>query len=320
MGYNVENYRTVRATLEERRTSAVKEAELRKRALHAESPELFRIDAALSETGRKLFRAACMGGEGLSDRLRELRQENEALLSKRKELLRAIALPEDYTDVHYTCKDCLDTGFVGTKMCSCMRILLAEAGFRSSGLGNLIDRQSFDNFSFDYYAEDRETLSLMRYAYNECKEYAEGFTVGNGNLLLMGGTGLGKTHLSTAIARRVIERGYDVLYESAPNVFSAFEYDRFRARGDEASRSERYMNAELLIIDDLGTEMPTQFSISCLYNLINTRLNRGKSTIVSTNLSENELSRTYDARITSRLFGEYKILLFRGQDVRKQKL
>ena len=320
MGYNVENYRAVRATLEERRMNAEAEAEARKRALHAESEELCRIDAALSETGRRIFRIACTGGSDLSARIQELREENEALVAERHALLRSLALPEDYTDVHYTCPLCLDTGFVETRMCDCMRRLLAEAGFRSSGLGNLIDRQSFDNFSFEYYAGDRDALALMRYAYKECKDYAEGFSVGGGNLLLMGGTGLGKTHLSTAIARRVIERGYDVLYESAPNVFADFEYDRFRARGDAPSRADKYMNAELLILDDLGTEMPTQFSVSCLYNLINTRLNRGRSTVISTNLSENELASTYDARITSRLFGEYKILLFRGQDVRKQRL
>lgn len=319
MGYNAENYRAVRARIEERRMKAVQDAEAKKRALHAESPELCRLDAALSETGRKLFRTACMGGSDLAEKVQALRAENEAMLLKRRELLAAIALPADYTDVHYTCERCLDTGFVGTKMCECMRRLLIEAGFRSSGLGNLIDRQSFENFSFSYYESDRDTLTLMRYAYSECKGFAENFSVGNGNLLLMGGTGLGKTHLSTAIARRVIEKGYDVLYESAPNVFGDFEYDRFRARGDEPSRSEKYMNAELLILDDLGTEMSTQFSVSCLYNLVNTRLNRGRSTVISTNLSENELSRTYDDRITSRLFGEYKILLFRGQDIRKQK-
>ncbi len=319
MGYNAENYRNVRAAIEERRMKAVQDAEARKRALHAESPALCRLDGLLSETGRRLFRTACMGGSDLAERIQALREENEALVAERRALLVSLALPEDYTDVKYTCKECLDTGFVGTKMCECMRRLLVEAGFRSSGLGNLIDRQSFDNFSFDYYSEDRETLALMRYAYNECKAYADNFSVGNGNLLLMGGTGLGKTHLSTAIARRVIEKGYDVLYESAPNVFADFEYDRFRARGDEPSRGEKYMNAELLILDDLGTEMSTQFSVSCLYNLVNTRLNRGKSTVVSTNLSENELPRTYDDRITSRFFGEYKILLFRGQDIRKQK-
>ncbi len=320
MSYNAENYRRVRRMLEERRLSAVREADTRLAALHAACPPVAEIDRRLAATGRKLFRVACLGGDDLAARVDALKQENLALVDARNAELKKIGLPPDYTDVHYTCPQCMDTGFTDTKMCDCMRRALVEEGFRSSGIGALIDRQNFDNFSFEYYKEDKDALNLVRYAYDECRRYAEEFRPGAGNLLLMGGTGLGKTHLSTAVARRVIERGFDVQYESAQNIFSAFEYDRFRSRGDDPSRSEKYMTCELLIMDDLGTEMQTPFTLSCLYNLLNTRLCRGNSTLINTNLTEKEIFSRYEDRITSRLLGEFKLLLLRGQDIRKQRL
>ncbi len=320
MSYNAETYRHVRRLLEERRLSAIRTAEERTRNLHTALPALAEIDRALAGTGRRLFGEACRGGADLDARLAALRRENESLVEKRRALLVENGYREDETEVHYTCPLCMDTGFVDTKMCDCMRKEMVKEGMRRSGLGSLIDRQSFDNFSLSFYSDTKENLALARYALDSCRDFAENFRVGEKNLLLIGGTGLGKTHLSTAMARRVIERGFYVLYESAQNLFSDFEYDRFRARGDEEPRSEKYFSADLLILDDLGTEMMTQFSVSCFYNLLSTRLNRGKSTVVSTNLDEAGIRAAYDDRITSRLFGEFQVLLFRGEDIRKQKL
>ncbi len=320
MSYNAETYRHARRVIEERRQNAVARAEERTRVLHSALPRLAEIDRALAATGRKIFGEACRGGEDLPERIDALKRENEALVAERKALLTKNGYDENETEVNYTCMHCLDTGFVDTRMCECLRKEMITEGMRRSGLGGLIDRQSFENFSLSYYAASKENLALARYAYDTAKEYADTFRVGERNLLFIGGTGLGKTHLSTAIARRVIEKGFYVLYESAQNIFSDFEYDRFRARGDEAPRAEKYFSADLLILDDLGTEMMTQFSVSCLYNLLSTRLNRGKSTVVSTNLDERGIRDAYDDRITSRLFGEFQVLLFRGEDVRKQKL
>lgn len=320
MGYSAENYRAAKEIIEKRRTDAIAESERRRAELHAAAPEAAEIDRALRQTGMALFRAACEGGKDSPAFLRVM-QENAALLEARAALLDALGLPRDYTEVHYTCTACGDSGYVDIKMCSCLRRELTLAGFRSSGLGALLDSQTFENFSLDYYRSDPKNLRLMERNLAIARAYADNFTPNAGNLLFFGRTGLGKTHLSTAIARVAIERGYDVRYDSAQNVFADFEHERFRARRDEESvRTEKYFACDLLILDDIGTEPTTSFTLACFYNIINSRLIAGRPTIISTNLSEEELEKRYDDRIVSRLFGEYQPLIFVGEDIRRQKL
>ena len=161
----------------------------------------------------------------------------------------------------------------------------------------------------------------MKDNYKKLYDYAEGFNGADNSILLVGGTGLGKTHLTTAVARKLIDRGYDVVYECAQNIFSDFDKDRFIDRfGGEEPVSYKYLDCDLLIIDDLGAEMVSAFSVSCLYNIINTRLNKGKPIIISTNLSSTEIRRLYQDRITSRLFSEFMIHPFTGTDYRRKKL
>ena len=321
MGYNIENYRKVRKMLEERRLEAVRTAETRTERIHAASPEIAEIDRALATTGMQLFREATAGGANIAERIAKVRADHENLRAVRADLLASMGLAADYTEPAYACKACRDTGFVDAVMCGCMRQALIAEGIRSSGLGALYNRQSFENFSLRYYdtsAEDRERAS---YALERARAYAEGFGPESGNLLLMGPTGLGKTHLSTAIARTVIERGYDVVYETMQNVISDFEYDRFKSGyGETEQRGERYLACELLILDDLGTEQTNSFVVSTLYHLLNTRLNHGRSTVINTNVGGEELRERYSDRVTSRLLGEYEILLFSGHDIRMQRL
>ena len=322
MGYNIENYRKVKETLEKSRTDALQKASERRGALHLSAPEIAAIDKALSSTGMQLFRAATEGGEGLSDRIAAIKAEHEALRVRRASLLAELGYPADYTEPTYACKRCNDTGFFEAKMCDCMKEALILEGIRSSGLGRLIDRQRFENFSLDYYKNAPEHHERAKYALQRTKAYAEEFGAEAKNLLLMGPTGLGKTHLSTALARRVIERGFDVAYESVQDLLMDFEYDRFKSGyGENSKRAERYLGCELLILDDLGTEQTNQFVITSLYHLINTRINQGKSTVVSTNLiGDRELRERYGDRICSRLLGEFEILLLSGTDIRMQKL
>ena len=153
------------------------------------------------------------------------------------------------------------------------------------------------------------------------KSYAEDFTANSGrNLALFGETGLGKTHLSSALACRIIERGFDVVYSTAVGMVTDFENKRFGYGGADHVDVDKYLNCELLVIDDLGSELINQFTVSCLYNVINTRINKQLSTVISTNLSRNDFRQKYWDRITSRIFGEYNIMLFTGTDVRAQKL
>jgi DNA replication protein DnaC len=277
------------------------------------SPEIAAIDEELRNTGMLIFRTACDGGD-----ITALRERNLALNKRRREIILSLGYPEDYTQVHYTCKTCSDTGFAGTKMCQCLKEKLIMMNIQSSGMGNLINKQSFDNFSLEVYKNNPDNYARMERNFKIAKNYADKFASHSGNLLLIGTTGTGKTHLSTAIAKRVIQQGFDVLYDSTQNILNDFERDKFRSGYNQTeSASEKYLECDLLIIDDLGAEFSTQFSVSALYNLINTRQNKGLSTIISTNLSAGELAAKYEGRIYSRIIGaDYTVLRFEGEDRR----
>ena len=324
MGYNVNNYKRIKQEFSEKHFRAIDLAEIREAELHAKFPDLVSIDRALSETGFKIIDAAsCYSGERLEEEINRLKDENLALQNDRAEFLKANGYPADYTSPRFDCHICKDTGYDGIKMCQCMREALAMAGYESSGIGRLIEMQSFDSFEPSYQAEDSRAHETLKSILAICREYSEQFPDFKYKcLLFIGATGLGKTHLSTAIAKRVIERGHDVVYDTAQNIFSDFEYERFgRSYNNvEEPRTSKYFDCDLLIIDDLGTELTNQFTISCLYNIINTRINNGKGIIINTNLSKDELRKRYADRITSRLFGEFLPLLFLGRDVREKKL
>ncbi len=312
--YSYENYAKVKAEIERRRTEARATADARSAMLRDISPEINEIDGELSGTGLLLFKTACAGGD-----ITPLRERNQLLVAKRRELIKALGYPEDYTDVHYTCSLCSDSGFIdGAKMCSCFREALVKATIASSGMGHLIDKQCFDNFDLDWYKNDPKVYEQMTAIVAAAKSYVKSFRSKKGNLLLLGSTGTGKTHISTAIASEIISMGYDVVYDSAQNIISDFEYDKFKnGYGKEENRSEKYLECDLLIIDDLGTEFGGAFTVSCLYNLLNTRQNRGLATIISSNLSSNELLEKYDGRIYSRMFGTgCRVLVFNGRDHR----
>lgn len=321
MAFSMENYKYVQDTLARRRTEAEDRARRNTARVYAACEEIREIDRKLSMTGLALVRAAMDRAPDVRERVEALKEENLALQARRAELLAAMGLPENYTAVVPVCALCRDAGHVESgAMCTCMRQLLIEAGYRSSGLGSLLEKQSFANFSLHFY--EGEALRFATVALERAKEFAESFDKTGQNLLFMGGTGLGKTHLSTAIAKRAIERGFDVVYETAQNVISDFEHDRFKSgygESTEVPRSEKYFACDLLIIDDLGVEMSNQFTLSALYNVINTRINLGKSMLVNTNLGQKALLERYDERITSRLFGEFNPYLFRGTDIRLQK-
>lgn len=325
MGYNKENFKRIRAEYETKTFRAQAEADTRREELYACIPELRALDRSLSEFGLRIMKAAL--SEGDTERhVAALRAENERVNRARKALLERNGFPADYSEPKYECDACRDTGYVGIKMCECMRRSLVEAGMQSSGLGSLMQKQSFENFSMDYYRTNADHLRIMEDNYRYLYRYAHNFKIEDGkspeSVLFLGGTGLGKTHLSTAIARVVTERGYDVFYNSAVGMISDFESRRFGnglAMGNVEDTSA-YIECDLLIIDDLGTEVVNQFTTSCLYYVLNTRLNLQKSTIISTNLVPADLRKIYSDRIASRLTGEFHLVPFYGVDVRKQKL
>ncbi len=311
--YTHDNYRKVKEIIEARRLAAIAESDARCAEIALRSEEIRKIDAELRGTGLLLFKTACAGGD-----IAPIRERNAELTRRRGEELLKLGLTEDYTEPKYTCEKCSDTGFSGAVRCSCFRELLITENIKSSGMGNLILKQSFDNFDLSRYKENKETFERMRNNLKDAREFAESFESDASTLLFIGKTGTGKTHISTAIARTVIEKGYAVLYDSAQNIIAAFEHDRFKSGyGPYEPQGDKYNECDLLIIDDLGTEFVNQFTVSCLYNIINTRQNAGKKTIISTNLSPDELTQKYDDRICSRIVGcDSKIFAFEGKDMR----
>lgn len=321
MGYNQDNYRRIREEYETKYLKAQEAAEARRQEIYLAIPEIREADKQMNGLGLEIMKAALSGSP--EDAIRALKEKNLALRQARGEILKAHGYPENYTDIQYECPLCADTGFVDCKMCVCMKKKIVAAGYESSGMADLLKTQSFENFSLDFYKNDPAALRRMEQILRIMQDYAEHFTSDKGeSLVLFGGTGLGKTHLSTAVARAVIDKGYDVFYTGAVNMLSDFEYQRFgnSMTGDVGQDTSRYFSCDLLIIDDLGTEVTNQFTTSVLYNVINTRLNRKKATIISSNLAQADFRSRYWDRITSRVLGEYTVLPFLGTDVRSQKL
>ncbi len=312
--------------LEEKRVS--REQDARHRALLAEekNPELHALGLKMRAVSIRILEESMRGGKDLLKRIDKIREENVTTQKKYGDLLEEMGLPRDHTKPKRDCPLCHDSGFVDGMMCTCLKREVVLAGYRASGIAKLLSKQTFENFDLSFYS--KALLEGKRYSprdvmeeiFSFCKNYAENFTTESPSLLFIGGTGLGKTHLSTAIAGKVIEKGYDVVYETAPAVAAVFEKERFENEED-AEGTKRLFEAELLILDDLGTEASSKAGIAAIYRLINHRASvLGLPTIISTNLSYRQLEKQYDTAILSRLLGEFQVKLFQGSDIRMAKL
>ena len=329
MGYDANVLRRATQRLEQGRRERREQVEGLRRDAYARQPKLERLDRQLQQTMAQLVAAALRQGEDPARAVREVRERNLAIQQERAVLLGALGLPEDALDDKPACPLCGDTGWQGAKMCRCLRELCARE--QIAELSKLLDlgEQSFDTFRMDYYSQSpwpggtspRENMELV---YEVCLNYAQKFgRFPIRNLFLTGAPGLGKTFLSACIARTVSEKGHSVVYDTAGNIFAQFEARKFQrdsADGQEArDETRRYLNCDLLILDDLGSELVTQFTQSALYELVNSRLVGEKHTVISTNLTLEEAARRYPPQIASRLEGEYHALHFFGDDIRLLK-
>ncbi len=296
--------------------------------------EIYGKDARVEELDR-LLRSSVAEAAALALRhgsdpegaVAAIQEKNLSWQDERAKRIAALGYPRGCIDETPACPLCSDRGYVGTKPCSCLLKLYKEE--QRKELSRLLDLQGerFDAFQLRYYdAFDPVTGSSPRRHMESvrqiCRKFAENFTPGSGSLFLTGAPGLGKTFLSACIASTVAEKGYSVVYDTAVNVVSYFEEARFGRRGEpeEAQADvQRCLHCDLLILDDLGTEMNTSFSVSAIYEVLNTRLREGRSTVVSSNLGLEEISRRYTPQIASRLAGSYKELKFYGRDIRLQK-
>lgn len=296
----------------------------RQQQLFAREPELADIDRRLRGTMSQIITRALQRGQDPVPAIHAIRDENLALQRRRGELLTAMGCPADYLEEKPRCARCGDAGFLPDgSMCACLRSYYARE--QIAELSHMLDigSQSFDTFRLDYYSTDRGGLprsprEAAQRNLEICQSFARDFRPGKQNLLLFGAPGLGKTFLSACIARVVSEDGFSVVYDTAGHIFSQFEAAKFRRDDvDEPDESvERCMACDLLILDDLGSELTTQFTQSALYELINGRLVGGKRTVISSNLSMEEAAVRYSPQIASRLEGEYHLLHFFGEDIR----
>lgn len=298
----------------------LQEQENRLRRIYLRIPEIESIDAQLRSHMTELVRLTISRDEKLKARLEALEKENLELQARRTELLVGNGYAEDWLEPIFSCPHCRDTGYIDGKICSCLRRLYNKELTDELGVLLRSGDECFDSFDLSLYGEDR---FAMEFVFNTCRAYANEFSQSSMNMLFQGGTGLGKTFLSACIARVVAEKGFSVCYDTAVSALEAFEMRKF-ARDIEAAdkasvKVSRMLDCDLMILDDLGTEMTTSVSVSALYTLINTRLVNGKTTIISTNLTDDELRRRYTPQICSRIDGEFTKLPFMGQDIRKIK-
>lgn len=307
---------TVTEALQEKsrlQAEAETKADQRTRALHRALPELKTLDEQLSAFGPALVKAVIGKDPGA---MKQLESENRALQAKRRQLLTENGYRPDEDEPLYACKRCRDSGYVNLKLCDCVRSLVAMDRYTSAGLGKGLSGKTFENFSLRFYLE--EDRKHMETVLSICRSYAEQFDENARPLLFIGKTGLGKTHLSAAIAATVAKKGYDVLYETAQKLFDRYEAARFGR--DSSGMTERYESCDLLLIDDLGTECGSQYASSAFFNLLNTRLLNGQPIIINTNLNRPQLEKAYGERVLSRLLGDFRVLRFVGTDVRMQKV
>ena len=297
--------------------------------VYARLPRVAQIDRIIAGSfAEAAFAALDSGSANPEEALRSIALKNLGLQAERAELMTEAGFSPDCLDEKPRCEKCSDRGFYGTKPCVCLMELYKEEQRKELSELLKLGEETFDSFNLDYYSDrpgkdgvvPRDKMEVI---YEICLQYARRFGDDRENLFMTGGPGLGKTFLSTCIAKVVSESGFSVVYDTAVNVFARFEEERFsRAYTDmDALRADldRYMNCELLILDDLGTEMTTSFTISALYDLVNTRLRTGRKTIINSNLSIDEIRRRYSVQIASRLQGEYTVLSFVGQDIRQRK-
>ena len=324
MAYSKEVVRRARQRLQQAKADRESENLQNLQVAYREIPRIKEIDTMLRRSMALAAQAVFTQGGDARLAMEEVKQANLALQQERQQLVH-LYFEEGYLDDSPICDQCGGSGYVGATMCECLAELCRQEQKKELTFLN-VGRETFDQFRLDYYPEGYDPKigashrAIMERNFKVCKSYAHQFSLKSGNLLFNGGTGLGKTFLSACIARTVADRGFSVVYESAGHLFSKLERAKFS--GDEEAKAEvkKYTACDLLIIDDLGTEMPGQFVTSALYNLVNDRLLAGKPMVISTNLNVmEELPKRYSPQVVSRLQGSFKLMPFVGDDIRVKK-
>lgn len=330
MAYSRKFHERVMTEIRNRKNMAEMNATANRNELTAKYPEFLFIEEELAKTGASVVRAFSLNGDDVGVALANIRKKNEALHNERKNLLKTLKLPEDYLEVKYTCEKCKDTGVYeerddernvsyGSKYCECYHSLMKKYAAQDLNKITPLELSSFEDFDLTLYPASKNGESpreAMGYVYNSCIKYAETFDLDSVSLYFYGRTGLGKTHLSLAIANEVIKKGYNVIYGSVITFLNKMEKEKF-GRAETFVTEDILIGADLLILDDLGAEFQSPYTVSALYNLLNSRICRGVPTIISSNLNLEEIKRRYPESIASRIIGTFSPVEFIGDDVRQ---
>lgn len=315
MAYSKEIFETAQEIITARRSRAERDAQQRRKAFAKAEPRYPDLQNEIIRSTRDLMRTIGQG-EKAKEIIEQARLNHRNLTKSISDLLAEHGYASDYLEVHPTCPVCQDYGFVDTRYCECFTSLIKKLTFDEAAKRTPLECSRFEDFSLRYYtAEQREHMQAI---FDYCKEYADTFDRDSYSLLFFGETGLGKTHLSLAIAGELITKGWYVLYDSTQSIMNQLEREHFgKGTGDDYEKL--LLECDLLIMDDLGTEFSTQFTLAEFYNILNSRLLKNRPTIISTNLDLKGIENKYTKRIASRIVGEYELLHFVGSDIRQQK-
>ena len=323
MAYSAEVLKRARGRLAQAKADRESENQQDLQEAYREVPRLAQIDRELRGTMAAAVRAAFTRGGDVTSAMEQVREQNLALQEERQALIN-MYFEEGYLDESPVCDRCGGSGYVGSTMCECLRELCRQEQRKELSLLSG-GKESFSQFRLEYYPDQYDSRygasprAIMERNFRNCRSYAMTFTPNSGNLLFVGGTGLGKTFLSACIARTVADRGYSVIYETAGRLFTKLERAKFGGSEEDRLEVQKFSACDLLIIDDLGTEMPGQFVTAALYNLVNDRLMENKPMVISTNLNVEEMARRYSPQIASRMQGGFTPLTFVGEDIRVLK-
>ena len=325
MAYSEAVLRRAQARLAQAKADHEAESAARIDNIYTQYPRLREIDHAMRRSVAQAVSAAFRKGSDTTAAINAIKEENLALQREREWILEANDLDESALEPAPFCPHCGGTGYVGAVMCECLRELCRQEQRKELTVLTGAAQESFAAFRLDYYPDrfdpalGASARDIMTLTLSTCKRYAQSFTMKSGNLLLNGNPGLGKTFLSACIARTVSDNGYSVVYETASRLFAQLEKARFSGDAEAHAQSARFAACDLLIIDDLGSELVTPFVQAALYSLVNDRLLGGLPTIVSSNLQSGEFSQRYGPSVASRLLGSYRQVTFVGQDIRLLK-
>ena len=326
--YSKQIYDKAWATLAARRNQARETAAAHRAEIRARLPEIAAIEREMAAGAASIARLVIADPERAAEQIEALAQANLSLQQRRGQLLAGAGYPTDYLSEQYECADCQDTGYLGAKMCECMAGLLRREASAALGRSAPVNECTFEKFSLEYYdtAPDESGVSLrerMRDKLEFCQSWAASFTPKSESMLLAGPTGVGKTHLSLAMADKVSQAGYSVVYTTVQRMMDFLEGEKFardtQTREKFFGATDTYLDCDLLILDDLGTELSTAFTSAALFNILNTRLVEERPAIISTNLELPEITARYSQRMASRLIYGYKVLRFAGKDIRYMK-